>query len=219
MRYTISIILILVIGTVLYAQESTDSLKVQFRSVRAGVDAFGLIRSAVKPGYTGLEVAGELDLKKYIVGLDIGRETQRIDSLPGYLYNNKGNYFRIGVESNFIHRDEDGSVISVMLRYGRANFTDEITYRIEDPILGTYEGLSNSNDRLSARWFEFGVGMKAAILKNLWMGYRATWKFGLKVDEDEFEPFQVPGYGPSRTTSDGNTWWGFQYYIMLGIGK
>jgi len=218
LRYTISIILILLISIPLFSQ-SEDSLKLDFRGIRAGVDGFGLIRSAVKPGFTGVEFTGEIDMKKLIVGMDIGRATQRIDSLPGYLYSNKGNYFRIGVENNFIYKDEDGSVISVTLRYGRAKFNDELTYRIEDPLLGTYEGLVNNNDKLGARWFEFGVGMKAAILKNFWMGYRATWKFGLKVDDGEFIPLLVPGYGPSRTPSDGNTWWGFQYYFMLGIGK
>lgn len=196
-----------------------DTVRIEFRSIRLGIDGFGLIRSAVTPGLSTIEFNGELDMTKYILAVDLGRFSQEIDSLPRYNYDITGNYFRIGLDANFIPKDRDGSVIAFGFRYGRAGFDDRIDYDYSDPDLGTFSGMTAFNNDASASWLEAHVGMKARVYKGIWLGYRASYKFGLNIKSSEFEPFLIPGYGPGETNTDSNTTWGFNYYILIGLGK
>ena len=214
MKYFFSLILLFF---TLYASGQKDTVKVKFRSLRVGVDAYGIIKSAVTPNLNQLEITGDVDLTKFIVSLDLGRLSQTLDSLPRFRYSTKGTFFKVGFHSNLLKKDEEGNIISVGLVYGRARFNDQIEYDYTDPILGSYSFQDNNTDG-SARWLEASIGMRAAVWKNIWLGYKASYKFGLKTKFSEFEPFLVPGYGPSETNTDSNSYWGFNYYIMIGIG-
>lgn len=181
------------------------------------MDLLGLTKTLVQQDLSLIEFNGEIDTKKYIFALDLGAFSHTLDSMPRYNYSITGTYFRVGVDVNLIHKDPDGNVVSFGIRYGRSRFNDDLKYSFEDPVYGNFSDLQASNTGASAGWMELNFGMRARVWKVLWMGYQARFKFGLNTKSTDLHPYEVPGYGPTETVTDKNTYWGFNYYIQIGI--
>jgi hypothetical protein len=146
------------------------------------------------------------------LALDYGRWGR--DYLSDTLsYSNTGTYWRAGVDVNFLNRDPDRNVFFFGFRYARADYSESMSMVFEDPLWGPVDR-DYENFHLKARWIELTTGLKVKIWKIIWLGYTARMKFGLKTDESlELISHDGPGYG--RTDKD--TYWGFNYLIMLRI--
>ena len=188
----------------------------KFRSINAGIDVLGLIRTSVRP-YSLYEVKAEADLKKYIAVLEAGYYSNSLDSLPKFSYEVSGQFFRIGTDVNFIHKGPDESAFTVGLRYGRAWQREQMTYSINDPNWGYAEGLYAENPSLSAGWMEAVSGLQVPIAKHLRAGFTARYKFGLKYKHTGMHPFEVAGYGRAETPATKNSNWGFSYYLLYTL--
>lgn len=177
--------------------------------VKVGYDVGGLVNSLVSSDKTFFEVTADVDFDRFFLTMDYGIQ-ERVREGDNFLYKNRGNYFRIGPEINFNHRDKENSSLFLGFRYARAVFDDEMTYALEDDVYGDFSGFE-SNSRLNASWLELVAGLKVKVLQQFFLGYTVRFKFSKSQDLSEaLAPFDIPGYGKV----EDETTFGMNYYIF-----
>ena len=181
--------------------------------IRIGTDLISLVKSQSQKDFSGWEVNADIDFRRYYLALDYGSWSRTFNSDSGN-YSNDGKYWRVGADVNFLLKDVDRNLFFVGARYGRANFSEDLSINAYNQFTKGRENLHYAHSGINARWFELTTGIRVKIWKVLWMGYTARFKFGLKHDETEdIIPADVPGYG--RTNKD--SYWGFNYQIFIRI--
>ena len=198
------------------SKDDGDTIKTDYRptGIRIGTDGIAIARNFYDKTYSGWEVNADVDFYRYYLALDVG-SWSRTFSPDSSAYHNKGTYWRLGADVNFLLKDPDRNMLFFGLRYGRANFSESLSVITADPIWGNGNGsrVYNNSD-VSAHWTELVAGLRVKIWKTFWMGYTARFKFGLKTNEKgDLLPSDVPGYG---STDKDNTW-GFNYQIFFKI--
>ena len=179
---------------------SVHEIKVGFNAIRAGRTAFG-------SGLTTNELEGILAFHQWNLVLDVGTHSQTFGET--YDYTNKGNYFRVGTDWNFVKDKPSGNVLSLGLRYARAGFEDELRYT-SDQGFGT-SNYAFENTDLSARWGEVTFNLRGKVVSDLYMGFTMRWQFARKINgEGVLETYEIPGFG--KTKRKNST--AFDYYIM-----
>ncbi len=182
--------------------------------IRIGTDLISLIKSQYQKDFSGWEVNADIDFRRYYLALDYGSWSRTFNSDSANNYFNDGTYWRAGVDVNFLLKDLDRNMFFVGARYGRANFSEDLTIYAYNEFTKTYEYLNYAHSGINARWFELTTGIRVKMWKAIWMGYTARFKFGLKHDETEhIIPSDVPGYGRTNKGS----YWGFNYQIFIRI--
>lgn len=221
MRYIINILLLL-IPAVTFAQkqeavEKLDSLlDRKFRyiptAVRVGADVISPIRTFTDDKFGGYELNADLDFYRYYLALEVGHWERDLET-DLEKYTNKGNYFRVGVDVNFLLKDPEKNMFFIGARYGHGKFTENMSITFEDPVWGSQTD-TYSNDNVKANWTELTTGLKVRMFGIFWLGCTARYKFWLNQNAPKgFIPHDVPGYGK---TYKENTW-GFNYYLMFKI--
>ncbi len=177
-------------------------------ALRVGTDLSRLTVWALDPVRKQYEFNADIDLYKYFIAFDYGNwQSHMSGSDFGYLMN--GNYFRAGIDYNFIYSDIHNHVIFFGLRYCQARFNETFNYHISDPYYGSYTSLVNKNAG-TATWFEMKAGIKAHIWKGLYMGWNGSMRIGLKLNSPgNFSTYEIPGYGITAK----NSHWGLDYSI------
>ncbi len=216
----IEILLLTLLSTLAYAQKKDsvrrDTVTIKDyipTGIRIGTDLISLGKTQFQNDFSGWEINADIDFRRYYLALDYGSWARTFKSDSGN-YSNDGTYWRVGVDVNFLLKDIDRNLFFVGARYGRANFSEDLTIDIYNPFTTGRENLRFAHSGINARWFELTTGIRVKIWKILWMGYTARFKFGLKHDEtDKIIPADVPGYG--RTYKD--SYWGFNYQIFVRI--
>ncbi|MBX2947347.1 MAG: hypothetical protein KF725_16075 [Cyclobacteriaceae bacterium] len=180
--------------------------------VRFGVDMISIIRTPIEPKFSGWEAAADIDFDRYYLVLEAGRWSRDLSS-ENDTYSNRGNFWRAGVDMNFLKNDPERNNFFLGLRYARGSFSEQLITRVNDPVFG--EGIiQNENIDVGASWAELTTGLRVRMFSVLWMGYTIRYKFGLNTNESSgLVPYDVPGYG--RT--DKNTTWGFTYYVLVRV--
>jgi hypothetical protein len=181
--------------------------------IRIGTDAISLVRTGIEKDFSGYEISADVDFYRYYLVVERGR-WERNFTTDEEQYNNSGNYFRIGVDVNFLLKDPDKNMFFFGMRYGRGSYSEDFTLTTYDPVWGS-STVNYSSQDLGAGWGELTTGLRVRMWKFFWMGYTARLKFGLKSDNPgDFISHDVPGYGK---VDDNNTTWGFNYYLMFRI--
>lgn len=180
--------------------------------IRIGTDIISLVKTQRQADFSGWEVNGDVDFYRYLFSVDYGK-WERSFAGDSVSYNNGGRYWRVGVDANFLTKDPDRNVFFIGMRYARSRYSESMSIIADDSIWGVMNR-RYGNDNLTARWYELTTGLKVKIWKIFWLGYTARFKFSLKKDENnEMLSHDIPGYG--RTDKD--TYWGFNYQVMLRI--
>jgi hypothetical protein len=185
--------------------------------IRIGTDLISPVKSQFQNNFSGWEVNADVDFYRYHLAIDYGSWSRTFLSDSGNYYygnySNDGNYWRVGVDVNFLLKDQDRNMFFLGARYGHANFSENLTVIAKNQLTGTFE-LPYTHSGVNAHWFELTTGIRVKIWKVIWMGYTARFKFGLKHDNTEnIIPSDIPGYG--RTIKD--SYWGFNYQIFIRI--
>ena len=205
-------------GAVL-AQPATDSVAVDTvrnrfvpTGLRFGTDIVSLVKTRTQDDFHGWEVNGEVDFSRYFLAMDYGTWGRDFHS-DSAAYSNSGDYWRVGIDVNFLQRDPDRNVFFLGARYGRSVFSESMNVARYDPIWGLLDdNFTHTNVR--ARWFELTAGLRVKIWKIFWVGYTGRLKFALSTDaSEEMLPHDVPGFGKN----DKETTWGFNYYLMIRL--
>lgn len=181
-------------------------------AIRVGMDVISPIRTFTDSKFKGLEFNADMDFYRYYLNVDIGRWERDLET-DTEVYTNRGNYFRVGVDVNFLKKDADKSMFFIGARYGHGKFSENLTITSQDPVWGTSTD-SYANTDVKANWTELTTGLKVRMFGIFWMGYTARYKFWLNTDAPKgFIPHDVPGYG--KTYNEYT--WGFNYYIIFRI--
>jgi hypothetical protein len=173
--------------------------------VALGVNAFGDNRQRY-------EFQADVDFHRiYLIGSYGVNQYQT--SGEEFEYTNNGNYFRIGLEADFLKFDPDHNTLTFGLRYARANYSESLTTDILSPIYGPYQENLN-NEAVSARWFEMTTGLRVMVLKNLYMGYTFRIQLNRRIfNATEFRSYDIPGFGRAEFKNR----WTFNYYLTYRI--
>lgn len=179
--------------------------------IKIGMNAIRSIRSfSGSDDLTTHEFQTAVAIHKYNVVLDFGvEEHMRGES---FAYENKGSYYRIGLDRNFTKDKASGNVLSLGLRYARANFNDRLMFTA-DQGFGEQDYLLENN-ALTARWVEVAFALRGRIVSNLYMGFALRWQLLRQINgEGELQPFDIPGFG--KTKRQNST--AFDYYLAWRI--
>ena len=216
------ILLMLPLSLAAQAPTTADTVAKPFKpnfkpaSLRIGTDILALVNSNVQAGFKGWELAADTEIHRYLLVADFGHSEEDISS-DSASYGNKGNYWRIGIDANFLTRDPDKNVFFIGLHYGRSSYDEGMTFiptAVEQQFWGSDAIISYSNRNMKAGWLELNTGLKVQIWKGIHLGYTARFKFGLSQDKSrDMLTHSVPGYG----STDRETAWGFSYYIFYRI--
>lgn len=206
-------------GSDLHAQNGQDSVRADTirnkylpTGIRVGFDAISAVKTRTQGNFKGWEIQGDIDFDRYLLVLEYGNWGRNLNA-DSATYANAGNYWRAGIDVNFLTKDPDRNVFFLGARYGKSVFTESMSITTYDPIWGLLADNFYHKD-VHAWWIELTAGLKVRIWKIFWMGYTGRFKFALSSDgTDEMIPHDVPGFG--RTNKD--TTWGFNYYLMLRI--
>lgn len=197
----------------IFAQEA-DTIRSKYwpTGVRLGTDIFAIGRGFADVSLNGWEVNADVDLYRYYLAVDYGSWARALQSDTGN-YSNNGNYWRAGVDVNFLLKDPDRNMFFIGARFGHSTFSEQLDVVTIDPVWGTQQG-TYTNTNVNARWLELTSGLRVKMWKMIWMGYTIRYKFGLSHDATQaMEPHDVPGYG--RT--DKEAYWGFNYVVLVRI--
>jgi len=173
--------------------------------VALGVNAFGGKRERY-------EFQADIDIHRiYLIG-SFGT-SHYTSTGEGFDYNHKGNFYRVGLDANFLKYDPDYNTFTVGIRYATANFSEQLTVNSSDLVYGDYTE-SFTNDNVRARWFELTTGLRVNIFNNFYTGYTFRIQINRKIfNADEFRSYDIPGFGKAEF----NNRWTFNYYLMYRI--
>lgn len=214
MKFTFNISLLLVsllsFGQAQSSKAEKEKEPLEVYDIMFGFNLIPAGKTFIGSGETSQELQFALATSKANLVLDLG--TEKNNRANGYVYENKGSYFRLGLDKNFIKDVESGNLLSLGLRYARANFEDELSY-----FSSTYFGEENitlANPGLKARWLEVSFNLRGKIVSNLYTGFTLRWKFARNVKgQGELKPFDIPGFGTTKRQNST----AFDYYLMWRI--
>jgi len=192
----------------------TDTVRSRFlpTGIRVGYDLISAGKSYFQDDFGGWEILGDVDFDRYHLALEYGNWSKDRTSATAD-YHNRGNYWRVGVDVNFLTTDPERYMFFLGARYGRSVFTESMSVGREDPIWGSLSDTFHHSD-VKAGWIELTTGLRVKIWQMIWLGYTARFKFALSdTGSPEMLPYDVPGFG----LTDKETTWGFNYYLMIRL--
>lgn len=201
-----------------------DQAKVPlFNGVFIGYDLLGPIYKAYSDDYLSNEIMIDFNLKnRYFPVIELGYGSSDKWSDHGINYKAKAPYVRIGADYNFLYKKQEKNYLTLGLRYAMSKFDYELSnLTLEDGIwgdnisnLGIYDDvwpgsmdLSKTKVASSMQWLEFVVGVRAAIFKNIYMGWSVRMKYKISSKKSDVgNPWYVPGYGIYKDSRFGITY-------------
>lgn len=195
------------------AQKSDTLAKKDFRptGIRIGMDILSLIRNPIDDSFNGSEFSADVDFYRYYLVAEVGQWKRNFTTLDE-TYSNDGSYWRMGVDVNFLKKDEQKNMFFLGVRYASAAFNEQLDISLGNTWNTGSTSYSNTNTR--ATWAEATGGLRVKMGKFFWMGYTARYKFALNTKEQtNLVPHDVPGYGKTNKSST----WGFNYQLFFRI--
>ncbi|MBC6400607.1 MAG: hypothetical protein GDA37_06250 [Ekhidna sp.] len=178
-------------------------IKIGFNAIRSGRTVFGSDILTHE-----MQVALAMHLLNIIIDLGIEENTHG----KTYTYENRGSYFRVGGDWNFVKSKKSGNAISLGLRYARAEFKDQLDYTGDQGFGILDYDFENAN--LKARWAEVTFNLRGKVVSNFYMGFTARWQLIRKINgEGQLETFDIPGFGNTKRRNST----AFDYYLMWRI--
>lgn len=189
--------------------------------LRVGVDLYKLTRGFYDKDYKGVEFVGDWRLtKKYYLAAELGFEDKttdddRLNSSATGTYVKGG--FDYNTYQNWLNME---NIISINVRGGFSTFSQSLnSYRIYNP--NPYWGeqpsiaVNEKYNGLTAGWLEVGMGVKAKVYNNIFVGFSVQLKLLLlNTKPDGFDNLYIPGF---NRTYDGNFGAGFNYTVSYFI--
>ncbi len=190
----ISIFLSLVVP--LRAQEDQPHDTMRLGGVRLGMDLLPFAGFLFDPPMKGYELFLDAEFSDGWYLVAEGGRLKYDKTEPGYSYSMKGSYMKMGIDHNFLKRlPEENESLFWGLRVAAADLTHEAP---EVTIRDGYWGDLNTAipaANLRPFWFEVTAGIKAEVLKNLFLGWNVRGHFLLIYPKEVMQPYIIPGYG------------------------
>lgn len=180
------------------------------------------------------ELNGLLDFKRLLLQGDYGwgiiqRKgiSNKVKDIAGQYIESKsknlGQYFRIGLDYNFIHNSVDDNAAFLGLRYAKSYFKDQLKSILPDELYqltmsgetpekgwGDYE-IDSGLDMIQMRWFELVGGFRVKAWKWFYLGCTARYQFNKKITpHPAYIPFDIIGWG-----INGEDNFGLNIYLII----
>lgn len=192
----------------------TDTVRNRYTptGVRVGYDMINPVKTYVQDNFKGWELQADVDFDRYYLVVEYGNWGKNLAS-DSAAYANTGNYWRAGIDVNFLTKDPERNVFFLGARYGRSVFSETMSVMRYDPAWGHHSDTFRHSD-VTASWVELTTGLKVKIWKMVWLGYTARFKFARSAaGSSEMLPYNIPGFG----NTDKDTAWGFNYYLLVRL--
>jgi len=218
-KFTFSILLILTSLLVIAQTKTTDSIppKIEKYGVRFGADISKLIQSFYDKNYTGIEFVGDYRLtKNYYLAGELGNENTTVED-NRLSFTTQGTYLKVGFDYNSYENWLDmRNMLYIGMRYGASTFSQTLnSYNIyntsnyfpEAPTVISGEKFNG----LTSQWIEVVFGLKAEVLKNIYLGFSVRMNRLLtNTKPDNFDNLYIPGF---NRTYNGDFGIGFNYSV------
>lgn len=189
-----------------------------FTYFRIGIDITKIIASFSQSRYTVFEAQLDANYKSNLItSLEFGAGNSNIanDFLS---YKSSNLFLRAGIDKTFFAKnfssDMDNAFVGV--RYGFAPIhRKDASYSISDPVWGNTQGTIQGSS-FAAHWLELNGGFRLELIKYIFIGWNIRFKTMLNAKKfEELPPAYIAGYG----RGDKNTAFGYNFYILYGIGR
>jgi hypothetical protein len=218
-KFIFSILLILTSLLVNGQTIKTDSIppKIEKYGVRFGADISKLIQSFYDKNYTGIEFVGDYRLtKNYYLAGELGNENTTVED-NRLSFTTQGTYLKVGFDYNSYENWLDmRNMLYIGMRYGASTFSQTLnSYNIyntsnyfpEAPTVISGEKFNG----LTSQWIEVVFGLKAEVLKNIYLGFSIRMNRLLtNTKPDNFDNLYIPGF---NRTYNGDFGIGFNYSV------
>lgn len=194
--------------------------------LRVGLDISKPALGIVNKSYSGLELVGDYRISKnWYIAAELGHE-EEITFEDFITASVKGNYIKLGANYNVYKNWLDmNNEIYVGARYGLSVFEQTLNSYTTNTSDASSNFPTYFNSRtvtpnttesgLNAHWLELQVGIKAETFKNLFLGFSASYKLGISVqDQTDFVTLYAPGFNRVFASKTG---FGFNYTISYLI--
>jgi hypothetical protein len=175
--------------------------------IRVGTNLKTIANTLLNAQITNFEVTGDINFSNYLLTVDLGQARMNRKGVNfGYL--TEGNYYKGGIDVNFLHNLEGNNSLGVGVRYARSDFSNNLTWRLQDNLWGA-QTIERSG-RANSRWLEGLLHLKVDTWQNLQLGFTFGLKFGKSIrGAHSLEVYEIPGYGLAEAAS----LWSFNYYV------
>jgi hypothetical protein len=218
-KYTFSILLILTSLLMIAQTKETDSIppKIEKYGVRFGADISKLVQSLYDKNYKGIEFVGDYRVtKKYYLAGELGNENTTVED-NRLSFTTQGTYLKVGFDYNSYENWLDmRNMIYFGMRYGASTFSQTLNsynlyntsvYFPENPTVISGEKYNG----LTSQWIEVVLGLKAEVLKNIYIGFSIRMNRLLtNTKPDNFDNLYIPGF---NRTYNGDFGIGFNYSV------
>ena len=165
---------------------------------------------------TQYELSTAVDFSHWILAGDygwgsIGWEGYNRKTETASAYTSEGQYFRIGLNYNFLQYTPVKNMAFAGLRYAGSFFKDRLIIKVHDGSSGI---MRSTQDHVKAHWLEAVAGVKVKVWGLLYVGSTFRYKFGLHLDRANIHiPYDILGWGLNDTKSC----FGFNLYLLVRI--
>ncbi len=191
--YIFSLGLIMLLSAQAYPQ-SPDTAKVY--GLRLGLDIARIGWYFNTPSETGAELSADFEVYPNVFAIFEGGFNSVSFEKENYTYSLRGNFYRIGVDYNFLKTDEkpNNHMIYAGLRYGFSPYIQHFDNAIiPSELWGDF--ITSEEYRQIAHWIGLTGGIKVQVLKNFYLGWNIQYNFIITSFKDEPDPFLIPGFG------------------------
>lgn len=170
------------------------------KGVRLGVDVSKFLFPVIYNGERiGFEATADMHIKGNLFAVAEAGLLHVSLNGDNYQYRGNGVYAKLGVDNNLLksRRPNSNDIVYFGGRYGFSMFShhaDQVTISgyfwpdATDQII--------PKNTMNAHWVELLLGVKAEVLKNLYVGLNFRLKFMLISPKDDYStPYLIPGYG------------------------
>jgi len=227
-KYSISLLFISIMASGFAQGENPkDTITRKYAyGLRVGIDLSRPTLAFFNDNYTGLELVGDFRLTdRWWLAAELGNEERTQEEILGestlYTYTASGSYLKLGGDYNtytnwFGMRNQ----IHIGGRFAFSTFSQNLeNFRFFDSnrffssdefVLGSSE--VQNFESLNASWLEFVIGMKAEVIKNIYVGISARLAHLVTNKEpDNFKNLWIPGF---NKVTEGAKWGvGFNYSL------
>lgn len=194
--------------------------KTEKYGIRIGADLYRPARSLYEDGFSGLELVADYRVtNKMYAAAELGTVDFTVDD-DQLNFTTKGSYLKVGFDYNVYENWlEMQNIIYIGMRYGFATFSQNLnSYTIYDttdyfPDVTLYPNENYSG--LTAHWAEVVGGLKAEVVKNLYLGFSVRLNILLaETKPDNFDNLYIPGF---NRTYEGSFGAGINYTVSYMI--
>lgn len=180
-----------------------------YQGTYVSIDVFNPISHFLGTRFIQGEASVDVNLKNmFFPVFEFGYGGVDYSNDSGLSYKSSAPYFRIGVNYNTMAKKKRENHFYIGARYGMSSFKyDIVSNGLVDEIWQTPIEFNRIGMKSFAHWIELVAGVRVQIVNNFMMGWSV--RMGRLISSQghgDNEPWYIPGYGYSSTSSFGATY-------------